>query len=110
MALATTLFRVYSARAYRRMRERLADVTATLAEDLAGARVVQSFRRERGNAEGFGEISDGYRRANHRTARSRRRSSTWLSSLGRNGTAHAPHAHKARTAPVTIPGRVIQSL
>jgi ABC-type multidrug transport system fused ATPase/permease subunit len=67
MALATTLFRVYSARAYRRMRERLADVTATLAEDLAGARVVQSFRRERGNAEGFGEISDGYRRANYRT-------------------------------------------
>ena len=51
MAIATTLFRVYSARAYRRMRERLADVTATLAEDLAGARVVQSFRRERGNAE-----------------------------------------------------------
>jgi ATP-binding cassette subfamily B protein len=67
MALATTLFRVYSARAYRRMRERLADVTATLAEDLAGARVVQSFRRERGNAEAFGEISDGYRVANYRT-------------------------------------------
>ena len=67
MALATTLFRIYSARAYRRMRERLADVTATLAEDLAGARVVQSFRRERGNAEAFGEISDGYRRANYRT-------------------------------------------
>jgi ABC-type multidrug transport system fused ATPase/permease subunit len=67
MALATTLFRIYSARAYRRMRERLADVTATLAEDLAGARVVQSFRRERGNAEAFGEISDGYRQANYRT-------------------------------------------
>ena len=31
MALATALFRVYSSRAYRRMRERLADVTATLA-------------------------------------------------------------------------------
>ena len=67
MAIATTLFRIYSARAYRRMRERLADVTATLAEDLAGARVVQSFRRERGNAEAFGEISDGYRQANYRT-------------------------------------------
>ena len=67
MALATTLFRIYSARAYRRMRERLADVTATLAEDLAGARVVQAFRRERGNAEAFGEISDSYRDANHRT-------------------------------------------
>jgi ABC-type multidrug transport system fused ATPase/permease subunit len=67
MALATTLFRIWSARAYRRMRERLADVTATLAEDLAGARVVQSFRRERSNAEAFGDISDGYRRANYRT-------------------------------------------
>ena len=67
MALATTLFRIYSARAYRRMRERLSDVTATLAEDLAGARVVQSFRRERGNAESFGEISDSYRTANLRT-------------------------------------------
>jgi ATP-binding cassette subfamily B protein len=67
MALATTLFRIYSARAYRRMRERLADVTATLAEDLAGARIVQAFRRERGNAEAFGEISHGYRVANYRT-------------------------------------------
>ena len=67
MAIATTLFRIWSARAYRRMRERLADVTATLAEDLAGARIVQSFRRERGNAEAFGEISDSYRVANYRT-------------------------------------------
>jgi ABC-type multidrug transport system fused ATPase/permease subunit len=67
MALATTLFRIYSARAYRRMRERLADVTATLAEDLAGARIVQSFRREPGNAEAFAGISDAYRQANYRT-------------------------------------------
>jgi ATP-binding cassette subfamily B protein len=67
MALATTLFRIYSARAYRRMRERLSDVTATLAEDLAGARVVQAFRRERGNAESFAVISDSYRQANMRT-------------------------------------------
>jgi ATP-binding cassette subfamily B protein len=69
MALSTTLFRVHSARAYRRMRERLADVTATLAEDLAGARIVQSFRRERGNAEAFGDISDDYRQANYRTVK-----------------------------------------
>ena len=67
MAIATTLFRIWSARAYRRMRERLSDVTATLAEDLAGARIVQSFRRERGNAEAFGEISHSYRVANYRT-------------------------------------------
>jgi ABC-type multidrug transport system fused ATPase/permease subunit len=49
------------------VRERLSDVTATLAEDLAGARVVQAFRRERANAEFFSEISDSYRRANLRT-------------------------------------------
>jgi ATP-binding cassette subfamily B protein len=67
MALATWLFRRHSTRAYRRVRERLSDVTATLAEDLAGARVVQAFRRERANAEFFSEISDSYRRANLRT-------------------------------------------
>jgi ABC-type multidrug transport system fused ATPase/permease subunit len=67
MALATTLFRIYSARAYRRMRSRLGDVTATLAEDLAGARVVQAFRREGSNAEAFAEVSDSYRVANMRT-------------------------------------------
>jgi ABC-type multidrug transport system fused ATPase/permease subunit len=67
MALAKTLFRIYSARAYRRMRERLADVTATLAEDLGGARVVQAFRREDANAESFAETSDSYRQANMRT-------------------------------------------
>jgi ABC-type multidrug transport system fused ATPase/permease subunit len=67
MALATTLFRIYSARAYRRMRERLGDVTATLAEDLAGARVVQAFRRESANAESFAGVSDSYRSANMRT-------------------------------------------
>ena len=64
MALATTLFRIYSARAYRRMRERLADVTATLAEDLAGARVVQAFGASAATPRRFGEINDSYRDAN----------------------------------------------
>ncbi len=67
MAVATTLFRIYSARAYRRMRSRLGDVTATLAEDLAGARVVQAFRRESSNAESFAVVSNSYRSANLRT-------------------------------------------
>src|SRR5207247_10497851 len=46
MTLATALFRKYSARAYREVRERLGLVTATLAEDLAGMRVLQAFTRE----------------------------------------------------------------
>ena len=50
MAVATAIFRVRSTRAYRATRERLAQVTATLAEDLAGMRVVQSFRASRATA------------------------------------------------------------
>ncbi len=46
MAAATIVFRVRSSRANRVMRERLADVTATLAEDLAGVRVIEEFDRD----------------------------------------------------------------
>jgi ABC-type multidrug transport system fused ATPase/permease subunit len=46
MAIATAWFRSRSNRAYRNVRERLGLVTATLAEDIAGMRVVQSFTRE----------------------------------------------------------------
>jgi ATP-binding cassette subfamily B protein len=67
MAVATALFRVYSARAYRAVRERLALVTATLAEDIAGMRVVQSYTREQANLRRFREVNAHYRDANHRT-------------------------------------------
>jgi ABC-type multidrug transport system fused ATPase/permease subunit len=67
MSIATAIFRRRSSRAYRRVRERLGTVTATLAEDIAGMRVVQSFARERRNAERFREVNDDYRSANHET-------------------------------------------
>ncbi|HSC90948.1 MAG TPA: ABC transporter ATP-binding protein [Gaiellaceae bacterium] len=67
MALATALFRIYSARAYRAVRERLGLVTATLAEDISGMRVVQSFSRERANLSRFREVNAHYRQANHQT-------------------------------------------
>ena len=67
MAVATALFRTYSSRAYRAVRERLGLVTATLAEDLAGIRVVQSFARESANERRFREVNAHYREANHRT-------------------------------------------
>ncbi|MDQ4029443.1 MAG: ABC transporter ATP-binding protein/permease [Actinomycetota bacterium] len=67
MAVATALFRVYSARAYRAVRERLGLVTATLAEDISGMRVVQSFTRERANERRFREVNSHYRAANHQT-------------------------------------------
>ena len=67
MALATAWFRVRSNRAYRRVRERLGLVTATLAEDISGMRVVQSFTREPENQRSFRGINDRYRDANYET-------------------------------------------
>ena len=46
MSLVTAMFRSRSARAYAAVRERLGLVTATLAEDIAGMRIVQAFSRE----------------------------------------------------------------
>jgi ABC-type multidrug transport system fused ATPase/permease subunit len=67
MAVATAIFRVASARAYRAVRERLGLVTATLAEDIAGMRVVQAFTRQSANQRHFEEVNEHYREANHRT-------------------------------------------
>jgi ABC-type multidrug transport system fused ATPase/permease subunit len=67
MSVATALFRRYSTRAYRAVRERLGLVTATLAEDIAGMRVVQAFTREQANIRNFQEISNRYRQSNQQT-------------------------------------------
>jgi ATP-binding cassette subfamily B protein len=67
MAVATTLFRVYSHRAYTAVRERIGLVTATLAEDIAGIRVVQAFTREDERVRHFESINDHYRAANYQT-------------------------------------------
>jgi ABC-type multidrug transport system fused ATPase/permease subunit len=67
LVIATALFRKHSARAYRQVRERLGLVTATLAEDIAGMRVVQAFTREAENERNFREVNLRYRAANQRT-------------------------------------------
>ena len=67
MALATIWFRIRSNRAYRRVRERIGLVTATLAEDISGMRVVQSFAREPTNQTSFRGINSLYRDANYET-------------------------------------------
>jgi ATP-binding cassette, subfamily B, bacterial len=67
MLAATAAFRIFSSRAYRAVRERLGLVTATLAEDIAGMRVVQAYTRESRNEERFREVNAHYRAANQRT-------------------------------------------
>src|SRR5437660_8154829 len=57
MSVATAVFRKRSSRAYAAVRERLGLVTATLAEDIAGMRVVQAFTREQAAYANFREVA-----------------------------------------------------
>ncbi len=67
MTIATAIFRKRSGRAYRAVRETLGAVTATLAEDIAGMRVVQAFTREEANQRHFRQVSEAYRDSNQQT-------------------------------------------
>jgi ABC-type multidrug transport system fused ATPase/permease subunit len=67
MSLATAFFRSRSARAYAGVRERLGLVTATLAEDIAGMRMVQAFTREEPAKENFRSVTLRYRESNMQT-------------------------------------------
>jgi ATP-binding cassette subfamily B protein len=58
---------VYSHRAYSAVRERIGLVTATLAEDIAGIRVIHAFTREDERIRHFEEINEHYRAANQQT-------------------------------------------
>jgi ABC-type multidrug transport system fused ATPase/permease subunit len=67
LIVGTAIFRTKSSRSYRGVREKLGAVTATLAEDIAGMRVLQAFTRERAAREHFRQVSEEYRRKNHET-------------------------------------------
>ncbi|HKG43837.1 MAG TPA: ABC transporter ATP-binding protein [Gaiellaceae bacterium] len=67
MSIATAVFRSRSARAYASVRERLGLVTATLAEDIAGMRIVQAFTREQTNMRNFRDVTERYRESNMQT-------------------------------------------
>jgi ATP-binding cassette subfamily B protein len=60
LVLATYLFRVRSASAYDRARERIAAVNADLQENLSGVRVAQASAREDVNSAGFRRLSSQY--------------------------------------------------
>jgi ABC-type multidrug transport system fused ATPase/permease subunit len=67
MSLATAVFRKRSARAYAAVRERLGLLPATLAEDISGMRVVQSFTREQPAYDNFRAVARRYRQSNMQT-------------------------------------------
>jgi ATP-binding cassette, subfamily B, bacterial len=67
MSIASAIFRTRSSRAYSQVRERLGLVTATLAEDIAGMRMVQAFTREDANIRNFRNVAERYRESNMQT-------------------------------------------
>jgi ABC-type multidrug transport system fused ATPase/permease subunit len=67
LIVATAIFRKKSSQSYRGVREKLGIVTATLAEDIAGMRVLQAFTRERAAREHFRRVGDEYRAKNQET-------------------------------------------
>ncbi|HTU72353.1 MAG TPA: ABC transporter ATP-binding protein [Trebonia sp.] len=63
LVVATVIFRRKSSRAYNEARERVSVVNADLAENVAGLRVTQAFRREGENRSRFADRSFGYRQS-----------------------------------------------
>jgi len=61
LVAATLVFRAKSARAYAESREKVAAVNADFAENVAGLRVTQAFRREQVNRDRFGALSQAFR-------------------------------------------------
>jgi ABC-type multidrug transport system fused ATPase/permease subunit len=58
--IATHLFHKIGMRAYRGVREQASRLTASLAENIAGVRVVQAFSREEENLSNFTRLQDTY--------------------------------------------------
>jgi ATP-binding cassette subfamily B protein len=69
LAIATVVFRRKSSQAYTRAREQVSVVNADLAENVAGLRVTQAFRREGTNRSRFADRSFGYRSTRVRAQR-----------------------------------------
>jgi ABC-type multidrug transport system fused ATPase/permease subunit len=67
LLIASLIFRIVSAGAYRATRERIAAVTAYLQESLSGVRVVRSFGQEPRHVEEMTELNEANRAINMKT-------------------------------------------
>jgi len=67
LVLGAFAFRIASADAFRRTRERIAAITGYLQETLSGIRVVRSFGQEPRHLDRFAELNEANRRANMTT-------------------------------------------
>ena len=69
LVAATLVFRAKSSKAYNESRERVAVVNASFAENVAGLRVTQAFRREGTNRDRFSGLSRAFRTSRLRAQR-----------------------------------------
>jgi len=69
LAAATLVFRAKSSKAYTESREKVAVVNASFAENVAGLRVTQAFRREGTNRDRFSGLSRAFRTSRLRAQR-----------------------------------------
>jgi ABC-type multidrug transport system fused ATPase/permease subunit len=67
LAIASLIFRIVSAGAYRATREKIAAITAYLQETLSGVRVVRSFGQEPHHIEVMTDLNEQNRAANMKT-------------------------------------------
>jgi ATP-binding cassette subfamily B protein len=67
LALGALAFRIASADAFRRTRERIAAITGYLQETLSGIRVVRSFGQEPRHVDRFAQLNEANREANMTT-------------------------------------------
>jgi ATP-binding cassette subfamily B protein len=67
LAIGSAVFRYHAAVAYRRVREKIANVTAYLQETLSGVRVVRAFGQEPRHEARFAELNEEHRQVNMTT-------------------------------------------
>ena len=67
LAIGSAAFRYFATGAYRRVREKIANVTAYLQETLSGVRIVRAFGQEHHHERRFAELNQEHREANMTT-------------------------------------------
>ena len=62
--IATVIFRRYSRKAYRKVRNKLTDMNAFLSEHISGIKIIQIFRQEKAKLQQFNQVNERLYKAN----------------------------------------------
>ena len=62
--IATAIFRRYSRKAYRKVRNKITDMNAFLSEHISGIKIIQIFRQEKAKLHQFNQVNESLYKAN----------------------------------------------